>query len=363
MVVPTVDTEELGQIRSQIEDWVKKNVAFPDVKMHGKCTKVVLKHLTVDRKVQGDVKSFPVRLEEGSEDELLPLLLGISEAAQRDADSLSQGLQRYAIFAYYLQDAKYSPRKVFTVNPSTEEEIERGADPTEPPTEKGLVSQTMRHLEAVMRTVTVSTSTMMTAQVGEIRRLTELNERFMSQQVDFMVLLQDTLDRSHRRRLEERDEEANLAMKESAMSKIEALVPVIINRLAGKTVLPEEDRSFMLMSALLENLSDEQQASLMKTLSDDQKMVLAEVLAAYEQKKSKWLSGQKKLVVGEAAKEPREVPALPAAVPLPTTMSLKERIALSPVESPDPHVRRLEADARSFTDRMRQLTNKGKKDG
>jgi hypothetical protein len=359
--VPTVDSEELGLIRSQIEDWVKKNVAFPDLKMHGKCHKVVLRHLTVDRKVQGDVKAFPVRLEEGSEDELLPLLLGISEAAQRDADSLNQGLQRYALYAHYSQDAHYTPRKVFTVSPAAEEEVERGVDPTEPPTEKGLVSQTMRHLEAVMRTATLSTSTMMQAQLGEIRRLTELNERFMTQQVDFMVLLQDTLDGSHRRRLDERSEEANLAMKESAMSKLEALVPVIINRLAGKPVLPEEDKSFMMMSALLENLTDEQQAALMTTLSDDQRLVLAEVLAAYEQKKSRWLQGQKQQVLASSPTTPT-APALPA-VPLPTTMTLKERISSLPEESPDPHVRRLEADAQAFTDRMRQLTRTKEKNG
>jgi hypothetical protein len=272
-----MQSEEKNPIELQIEPWILSNVAHPDVKAHGRCLKLVLRHVNLERKPQGDVKAFTVKLEEGAEDEIDPLLHQIAEAAQRDCDDLNQGLQSYALFAYYAQDQHYVPRKYIRVAPS-DVEIERDLTPSEPPTEKGLVSQTMRHLEAVMRTTTIANTELQRMLVTELKRVTEINQKFAEQHVDFLVLMQDMVDRSHSRRLQERREEASVAMQESALSKLEAIAPVLVNRLAGKQILPEEDSALMLMGSLLENLTDDQQQSILGTLSDGQKIVYAEVV-------------------------------------------------------------------------------------
>lgn len=391
-----------GLVEQQLEAWLKKTVFFADRELHGDCNKIVLRHLNIERKPQGDVQGFQVRAVEGDDDNLIPLLHGIADAAQKDAGDLNAGIQTYAIYAFFPKDPGYVPRKVFRVA-APDAEFERDINPSEPPTEKGLVAQTMRHLESVMKTSAVSLGYLVNSQQAEIRRLAEMNEKFSQQQVDFMVLLQDTMDTSHKRRLLEKESEVNIAMKESALSKLESLIPVIINRLAGQEVLPSEDRSFMLMAGLLENMSEEQQRTLLATLSDSQRIALSEILFEYEKKKSKFIEGQKETIraLGKknamptddgspsGASPPKKIPAssapapakrieaakkpsqelLPAkkpnedllipeneAVPLPMFQTLRERLA-NPTASAnrDPQLEKLEQDAAAFTSRFKDF--------
>jgi hypothetical protein len=111
-----------------------------------------------------------------------------------------------------------------------------------------------------------------------------------------MVLLQDTMDQSHRRRLDEKKDEVALAMKESVIAKLESLVPVIINRIAGQTVMPVEDPSFILMGSLLESLTTEQQLNLLNSLDSTQKPLFAEMLSAYEKKKAVSMGAKPNLI-------------------------------------------------------------------
>jgi hypothetical protein len=362
----SADEGERGLIENQIEAWIKQHVLYPDKNLHGSCSKVVLRHLNLERKPQGDVASFAVRLEGGAEeDSLYPLLHKIADAAQGDADNLNQGVQSYAVYAYYPSDTGFVPRKLFRVSPS-DVEIQRDLSPTEPPTEKGLVSQTQRHLEAVLRTATMTTAHLFTTMQAEMRRLAEMNEKFGSQQIDFLVLMQDLTDNAHKRRLDERKEETSLAMKESALSKLESLLPVIINRIAGQPVLPTEDPSLMLMANLLENLTEAQQTAFYTSLSDAQKMTLAEILHQYELRKSKVLERDKNLVRlgakhGLPELEPstsKDLPGDSKTLPMPTALSLRERMRLTAGPSSDPQITKIEADVASFGQKFRDMLHR-----
>lgn len=349
-------------IIQHIESWVRREVAFPDPS-RGKCHQVVVKHLSVDRKPQGDVARFPVKLEEGS-DEIAPLLIQIAEAAQNDANDLNSGIQSYALYAYFTADRSYVPRKIFRVS-SVEEEIERDVNPSEPPTEKGLAAQLMRHNEVIMRQMTIATGMQLQTMQRENARLAEMNERYSQQQVDFLVLVQDLLDNSTKRRLDERQQEASLAIKEEAMQKLAALVPVVINRMAGQQVLPIEDRSFMLMSSFLENLTDQQQQDLLGQCSDSQKMVLAEILAEYEKKKSRLAQGKKPNILAVQSSLPPPPSALPVEsspksleatpVAVPGTLPLRARLTAAENTPEDPHLKKIEKDGTQIMSRFRDL--------
>ena len=359
-----------GMIEQQISNWVRQFVAFPDKSLHGKCTKVVLRHVNIDRRPQGDVNSFAVRMEEGAEEEGIdPLINKIADSAQGDANDLNQGVQTYAVFAYYDGDKTYVPRKNFRVAP-TDVEMQRDLSPSETPDARGLTAQLMRHVEAIQRTATISGGHLFQTMQLEMKRMAEMNEKFGEQQIEMLVLVQDLIDNSHRRRLEERSEEANLAIKEETVSKLAALAPVIINRLAGKQIVPEEDRSLMLMANLLEGLDDDQQAMLYKTLKPQQLIALAEVFSAYEQRKSKWLGREKSLVgLGKrnAPPPPRDTES-PArdellspeseVVPMPLALTLTERMKRPSGQSSDPKIRQLESDAQSIADRLRSQLKK-----
>jgi hypothetical protein len=364
------DEGELGLIEQQIQGWVRENVLYPEKKLHGTCDHVMLRHVNVERKPQGDVKAFPVRLEEGAEDDgLIPLLHKIAEAAQGDADDMNQGVQSYALYAYYPAHKGYVPRRFFRVAPS-DVEIQRDLAPSEPPTEKGLVAQMQRHVEAIMRTSTIANGHLFQTMQNEMRRLAEMNEKFATQQIDFMVLTQDLIDNSHGRRLKEKDAETNLAMKESALSKIEALVPVILNRLAGKQILPEENRSLMLMAALMENMSEAQQLQFYGSLNDPQKMALAEILAEYEKGKSRLHRDNPVVKIGAKNELPpakknnadEGVLVDPSEVrPMSSALVLSERLRLPIGPSSDPKIQQLEGDAQTFASRFRDMLGTAKK--
>src|SRR5271157_4778302 len=99
-----MNTDDLGLLELQIAPWINKTIVHAEKKLHGTCNKVVLRHLNVERKPQGDVQAFPVRLEEGMEDEIAPLINQIAAKAQQDTDDMNQGLQLYALYAYFPQD-------------------------------------------------------------------------------------------------------------------------------------------------------------------------------------------------------------------------------------------------------------------
>jgi hypothetical protein len=354
------DDVDRGLIEQQLRKWVREHVAFPDVKLHGRCGKVVLRHLNLEGKPQGDVGAIATKIEEGAEEDgIEPLLHQIAEKLQGDADNVNQGVQTYGVYASYPSDRGYVPRYKVRVAPS-DVEIQRDFAPTEPPTEKGLVAQMQRHLEAILRTTTVATGHVFQLMQGEIKRMAEMNEKFAGQQIDVMILMQDLVDNTHGRRIKEREAEANLAMKESALGKLEMVAPVLLNRLAGKQIFPEENRSLMLMAQLLETMSPEQQAAFEGGLTQGQKIALAEVLHNYEEGKSKWIQTEKKTITLNSKNHPPSSQKTGDApveqtLPMPTALSLRERLKLTARPSDDPQIQKIEQDAQAFSNRFRDM--------
>ena len=373
-----------GLIEQQISAWLRKTIIF-NTGDHGSCSKVLLRHLSVDRKPQGDVASFPVRFDESNEEEIQPLINAIVDAAQKDADDLNAGLQSYGLYAVFPQDISYVPRKVIRVA-ANDSEIERDIMPSEPPTEKGMVAQLMRHNESIMKTAAVSQGYMTQSLQAENRRLSEMVEKFSQQQIDFMVLMQETVDHTHQRRLAEKESEINMALKEGTFANLKAIIPIIANRIAGKPIMPEPSREFMLMSSLFENMTQEQQTTLLSSLSPSQASVLSEILSEYEKKKDMFLDGVRKVEGGEKAVElakdlaapapgsKKMLAASPKAVPndkaspaekaprvIPMHMTLEERVAKYHNEDPgqkDPSVKKLEDGVLAFTSRFKDILGK-----
>ena len=110
-----MNADGLGIIDRMIRPWIEKQVVFPEGD-HGPCSKLLLQHLNIERKVQGDVAAFAVRSELTAE-EIDPLVMGVCEAAQKDADDQAAGIQSYALTALYPRDMTFRPRKVFRRRP------------------------------------------------------------------------------------------------------------------------------------------------------------------------------------------------------------------------------------------------------
>ena len=282
--------DSAGDIEQQIADWIREHVSSA-VAGRGRCARLVLRHMSLEGKPQGDVNAFNIPQDEGLAGETDMLVNKVVDSAQRDANDYPGGIQRYAIFAYYTGDKGYVPRKNFRV--AAEDEISRDVTPSEPPTEKGLVGQSMRHLEAVLKTATVSYGVVVENLTRQVRDQQEAKKVSDQQMVDVMLLVQENLNEAHRRRLDERREEMMMGIKEGIFEQLKVAAPIILNRIAGKPLLPEQSKSFMLMAALLENLRPEQQAFLRDSLDPPQAAVLGEILGEYEKQKDGFMQNSR----------------------------------------------------------------------
>jgi hypothetical protein len=116
----------------------------------------------------------------------------------------------------------------------------------------------------------------------------------------------------------------NMGIREGLFEQLKVAIPIILNRISGKPLLPEQDKSFMLMAALLENLRPEQQAFLREGLDPPQAAVLGEILGEYEKKKASFMGGSQKIPGNEAL-------ALDNALPPPSKQG--ELSAVSPLSA------------------------------
>ena len=366
--------DDKGLIEQQITDWVREHVVISKPGF-GRCRKLILRHLSIENKPQGDVQAFNIPNDEAIVGEIEIIVNKIVDAAQRNANDYASGMQKYAIYAYYPDDQTYVPHKIFKV--SAEDESDMGdLSPSEPPNDKGLTSQLMRHNEAIMKTSTMKDTFLFSIMQRELARLSDKDERNEQQRMDMILLQQETLNEAHSRRLSERKEEGDIALREGVFEQLKVLMPIIANRVAGKQIFPEEDRSFLLMATLLENLTDEQQAFLRDSLSPPQMAILAEILETYETKKEAFVSGKKKNKSPELLSQkntfppPRgqdELPPLPkndkAEKPMRLFSRLSERIGTDPdTASSDPKLRKLEEQAAQFASRFADHMTQPKKD-
>ena len=279
-------TGSAGLIETQIKNWVRTQVCVTSKEM-GRCKKVVLRHLSVDRKPMNDVHSVNIASDAAFEGTEIAdkVILEITEAALRDANDL-KGVQTYGIYAYYTGDPNWAPRKIFRV--SADEDFDPESGPSEPPTEKGIVAQLMRHNEINSKNSLVAMGYIITTFQKEIGEQRAMNKTFMEQQIETAMFIQDVMNDAHKRRIEERKAEVEMTVMEGVFEHLKIILPIIANKLAGREIVPSSmPPEFMLFASLLENLSDQQQTILRDMLNPQQLTVLAELLGAYEKKKAK----------------------------------------------------------------------------
>jgi hypothetical protein len=209
----------------------------------------------------------------------------------------------------------------------------------------------MRHLEAVQRISVQSQGYLFGMMERQLQRLQDKDERNGQQQVDMMLLVQEVLDGAHGRRLTERKEEAVINMREDAMGYLKVAAPILLNRLAGKPLFPEKNKSFMLLASLLENLRPEQQKFLRDGLDPAQLSVLSEILGEYEKEKAAFEGGDSR-PSEPAPQSPDLVPSEVVSQPPRLFQSTRDRIQSGSDElSRDPIIRKLEQIGADFASR------------
>jgi hypothetical protein len=328
-------------VESQIDDFLRRAL-LPSRAKGVRCSSLKLDHLNVERKVDGTVTTFPVTQEDVVD--LTAIRMRIGQSAQGDADSLAAGMQQYQLTAKFSDGS--SERKVFRVSAS-DQVFENSGGSSEPPTEKGLTTMLMRHLEVINRQAALTMGGLLNQLREENMRLSRSNEAMLARQLDMAVLVEDTLNDSSKRRIEEKKAESQNAMVSDSFKAIMSLLPIVANKLMGKEILPQASREYLLIGSLFESMDAEQQEFLKSRLRPQQMAILAEILGIYDDQKKTFSNPTQALIQGDKSLENQE------------SRSVSDRLA-SATQTDDPVLKSLEQSANRFHGRLKSLTESDK---
>jgi hypothetical protein len=251
----------------ELTKWFRNQVFRPREKP---LEKFVLRNANAGYK-SGEVEEFDLPSEQMDADQVAAFLEQITTAAQRDADAAGTKLQTYMLMALEM-GAKTGPRHRFRVRGDGEEE-DSGE---EKPDKEGIISQLMRHNEALMRMATMGaqqTITTLTRQLESanttISRLNELRQTAFD-------TVEEAKSKQHERELQllmtGNDEERKNAAFQGVVKKLDILWPVIVNKMAGKKILSDSETS--MLKEFVNGVSQEQFINIAKHLNEAQRIAL-----------------------------------------------------------------------------------------
>lgn len=258
--------------RSELRSWIAEVL-----KRHGGLHPVTfrLRHIRGDQSVQ-PVDELTVSKEEPKTPEEIEAFLGQTSA--RDATVL-RGTQRYGVFLYVGDQQAHKARFTWLV---AAEDVDIGDDKdmgvTETADAKGVLAQQMRQNEVFARLlVTAQTSTLVALQ-GENKRLTEQNRWLQERDAARQIEHENVLTARQTRELQLEAHKTKQQNIQDLFFTVRGLIPVCVNHLAGKTVIPAgttPDRE--MMRVFMESLTQDQFMQLNSVLNAGQMVAVATV--------------------------------------------------------------------------------------
>lgn len=198
----------------------------------------------------------------------------LDDAAQRDADNYG-GPQSYNVLAFFGEGADSLAR--YPLRKHGAELDDQG--PTEGANPRGLVGQSMRHTEALMRmSVGQAHST-----IQQLQRMVSEAHDEISRMRKERFQLYETVEsllttRSEREAI---DDKARLSreIKTNLYRDAKQLFPVVANRIAGKTVFPEGEPPIVALArTVVAGLNDEQVAMFAEKMEPAQRIAFLELV-------------------------------------------------------------------------------------
>lgn len=342
MADPQVQASQVSDLASRLQKWVTANIwKHTTASDLGKCQKLVLKHLLVTGKPDSIVHTIKLDSNDHSEPSApLAIASALAGAAVDDACGMGTGIQRYCLYAYFESEpGNVGARHPFMV---------AGLDPnegelqdSEPANEKGLIAMLMRHNEINSKNSMVAMGFMFQSQQRQIARQAEQNEKLMQTHYDMTFAMDDLVSQKHERDIRTKETEATIAMKRSIGTKLETLLPVVANRVAGRDIFPEAiSPSTMLLSTLVESMTPDQVQVLKQTMTPEQTVLFVDIIANMQKAKlnddraSKGLSLLVKDKVQDKAQKMVEERLGKGAVTLKAKLPIRNQPAASHAQPP-----------------------------
>lgn len=211
------------------------------------------------------------------------LLDDICAKAQSDADSLGTKLQRYILIACEV-GKKDGPRQAFRLR--GEGDDDDGDEGEEAPTEKGLVSQLMRHNEALMRGVMMLSATQTTAMSRRLEGQEATINRMFDERVKDREAIEAAKSLSHERDMQMLLTSGQEDRKAQLVEKVQTLFPLIVNKLAGKEIIPD-GADGDIVQKLAASFTQEQLQQMAPLLNNEQQLLMMTLIKAAREKAQK----------------------------------------------------------------------------
>lgn len=264
----------------KVKRWLEKHLW--DTREEGPVVKVVVKHLDANgRAGKEEIWSHNIPHEGDSvtlrEEDVMDLINEMDMSCYDDAEGMAAGLQRYKILCYVKHKSNAHSRFTFSLAGDNQDVDDTGV--SEPATQKGLLGQLMRHNEAIMRTAVMSTNQNMAMMQRTIGRQNEHIEKLLEDRRETFEVTEDLKSQRHDRDLASTQMENQEKRYSEMFDKASLLLPAVVNRVAGKKLLPESVSPMQdMLKGLAESLTEEQLTKIMPTLMPEQQIALLEFM-------------------------------------------------------------------------------------
>lgn len=262
------------QDRKKLNQWLRKTLF--NSRDGERTRKLVIRHITSAGKVGTEVASFDIETKSLTEDSYLETItLEIESACYDDAEGVG-GVQKYTIVPLYGEKLEAAGRYVLRVSASGDDS--EGEIDSEPATKQGLVTQLMRHNEALMRTSIMATGNIISQQNRVISRQADHIENMMAKHFDTTVELEGLMSQRHERDLEAKKAKFKMEQQKEIFDKVSLLLPTVVNKITGKKLLQEKvTPKDMQLRELLGSLTPAQQQAIGQILRPEQMIALGDL--------------------------------------------------------------------------------------
>lgn len=239
-------------------------------------SKLVLFHTPSGGKAN-EVEVFKIR-EGMTSDELPTLIEEILSRAQGDANGAG-GVQRYVLRSLVKGDSAPTSRFSFRLRGNDEEFDEAFEDGAN---QKGLLTQLMRHNEAIMRVAMTGLGTANSILGRQLEASNERLETALGRIASNMELIEKMRGEEHDRAMESYKLEKSEERKAQMMETLKVLGPVVVNKLAGQKLLPSADPMMVSLKEMVATLDQTQFEKILSALKPDQAIALISIIQSFQ---------------------------------------------------------------------------------
>ena len=200
----------------------------------------------------------------------------IMTRAQSYADGLGSKVQRFILEAI-VEGAKSGPRFAFRLRGEGDEDVEEGEEPAN---EKGMTAQLMRHNEALMRMLVMTTGSSVQHLQRQLEKSSETIQELVASQNEQRKLVEAANQEQHERDMQMLLTSGQEERKAALFKQFESIIPGIVRKITGQPLLNDQEMS--VIGPFINSLTEDQFRAMVAAgnLSQAQQIALFEMYKA-----------------------------------------------------------------------------------